>query len=92
MSVYTSTDLISSTNNLDTRKIDKNIENLRDLEWFNDLYVSERHYKSFFINLKVRRYLQSNLLVFRLKNNQKEQKKFIQLLEDVAQLREKNVN
>ncbi len=92
LSLLTSTDLISSPNcSLDTNKIDKNIEKLRELKWFNDLYVDERHHKSFFMNAKVRKYLQSNTLVSRLKNNQKEQKKFTQLLEDVAKIREKNL-
>jgi hypothetical protein len=93
LSIITSTELISSPNSgLDTNKIDKNIEKLRRLKWFNDLYVDEPQHKSFFISLKVRKYLQSNILVSRLENNQKEQKNFIQLLEDVAELREKNVN
>lgn len=93
MSLFTSTDLISSSNSsLNTRKIDKNIEKLRELEWFNDLYENERHHKSFLMNLKVRKYLQSKILVARLKNNEKEQKKFIQLLEEIAELREKSVN
>lgn len=91
LSLFTSTDLISSPNSsLNTNKIDKNIEKLRELKWFNDLYVDERHHKSFFVSLKVRKYLQSNILISRLKNNQKEQKKFIQLLEDVAKIRKKN--
>lgn len=92
LSLLTSTDLISSSNSsLNTNKIDKNIEKLRELKWFNDLYVDERHHKSFFMNAKVRKYLQSNILVSRLKNNRKEQQKFIQLLEDVAKIREKNL-
>ena len=91
LSLLSSTDLISASNSrLNTNKIDKNIEKLRKLKWFNDLYVDERHHKSFFINAKVRKYLQSNILVSRLKNNQKEQQKFIQLLVDVAKIREKN--
>lgn len=91
MSLFTSTNLRSSTNSsLNTRKIDKNIKKLRELEWFNNLYESERHHNSFFMNLKVRKYLQSNILVSRLKNNKNEQKKFMQLLVDVAKLREEN--
>ena len=93
LSFFTSTDLISSSNrSLNTSKIDKNIKTLRELEWFNNLYENERHHKSFFVNLKVRRYLQSNILVSCLKNNKNEQKKFNQLLEDVAKLREEKIN
>ena len=92
LSLLTSINLISSSSrSLNTRKIDKNIEKLRELEWFNELYEIERHRKSFFINVKVRKYLQSNILVARLKNNKNEQKKFIKLLEDVAKLRNKNL-
>ena len=93
LSILIAADLISSPNSrLNTNKIDKNIEKLRELKWFNDLYVDERHHKSFFVNLKVRKYLQSNIQVFRLKNNQKEQQKFNQLLEEVAKIREKNLD
>ena len=92
LSLLTSINLISSSSrSLNTRKIDKNIEKLRELEWFNELYKIERHRKSFFINMKVRKYLQSNILVARLKNNKNEQKKFIKLVEDVAKLRNKNL-
>ena len=93
LSLLTSTDLISSSKrSLNTSKIDKNIEKLRGLEWFNELYENERHHKSFFMNAKVRKYLQSNFLVSRLNNNPKEQKKFFELLEDVANIRDKNIN
>ena len=93
LSFFTSADLISSSNrSLNTSKIDKNIEKLRGLEWFNELYENERHHKSFFMNAKVRKYLQSNFLVSRLNNNPKEQKKFFELLEDVANIRNKNIN
>ncbi|RIJ66216.1 nitrite reductase [Rummeliibacillus sp. TYF005] len=89
LSLLSSTDLISSPNsNLNSKKIDKNIKKLRELRWFNDLYIDERHHKSFFINVRVRKYLQSNILVSRLKNNKKEQQKFIQLLEYVAKKRD----
>lgn len=83
-------DLVSSSNSsLNTRKIDRNIEKLRELAWFNELYIDERHHKSFYVNLKVRKYLQSHILVSRLQNSEKSKKKFIHLLEEIAQLREK---
>jgi len=70
VSLLTSTDLITSSNSsLNTRKIDKNIEKLRELKWFSCLYENERHQKSFFVNLKVRKYLQSTIRVSRLTRN-----------------------
>lgn len=51
----------------------------------------KRHLKSFYVNLKVRKYLQSHILVSRLQNSEKSKKKYIHLLEEVAQLREKNI-
>lgn len=81
-------DLVSSSNSsLNTRKIDRNIEKLRELAV---LMSYECHHKSFYVNLKVRKYLQSHILVSRLQNSEKSKKKFIHLLEEVAQLREKN--
>lgn len=91
LSLATSTDLTgSASDSLNTRKIDKNIDELRELEWFNALYESERHRKSFSINYKVRKYLQSTILVTRLKTSEREQQKFIRLLEHVSELREKS--
>ncbi|MFC4353518.1 nitrite reductase [Chryseomicrobium palamuruense] len=91
LSLATSTDLMGSGgSSLNTQKIDKNIDELRELEWFNAFYESERHRKSFSINFKVRKYLQSTILVTRLKTSEREQQKFIQLLERVAELREKS--
>lgn len=47
LSLLSSTDLISSPNSsLNSKKIDKNIKKLRELRWFNDLYIDERHHKS----------------------------------------------
>lgn len=90
ISVSAAISIFNPSTSLDTRKIDKNIERLRQLEWFNDLYESERHHKSFFINLKVRKYLESSIHVSRLRSNEREQKKFSQLLEEVAEVRDKN--
>lgn len=90
ISVSASINIFNPSTSLNTRKIDKNIEELRQLEWFNDLYENERHHKSFFINLKVRKYLESSIRVSRLKSNEREQKKFSQLLEKIAEVREKN--
>lgn len=86
--------LISNTNlfsfgsiGLNSRKIDKNIVELRSFTWFNELYENEEHHRSFFINLKIRKYLESSIRVSKLIRNEKEQRKFILLLEEVARNR-----
>lgn len=88
--IVTSTNVFMPDKGLDSRKIDRNINKLKLFSWFNELYEDDRHHSSFFINLHVRKYLESSIHVFLLKSSEKEQKKFIQLLEKVAQEREKN--
>ncbi|XKE94532.1 nitrite reductase [Metaplanococcus flavidus] len=74
---------------LNTQKIDKNVEKLKQSSWFINLYEDERYRRSFFANKKIRSYLQSSLRVNHLIKNEKAQKSFISLLEKQAQLREK---
>ncbi|MDI7742418.1 nitrite reductase [Lysinibacillus fusiformis] len=88
ISLASSINIFNGSSSLDTRKIDQNIERLRKLDWFNDLYESERHHKSFFINLEVRKYLESSIRISRLESSEREQKKFVRLLEKVANARE----
>ena len=90
ISIVTSTNVIMGNTGLDSRKIDRNINKLKFFLWFNELYEDDRHHSSFFINKHVRKYLESSIRVYLLKSSEKEQKKFIQLLEKVAQEREKN--
>lgn len=48
LSILTSTDLLSSGNtSLNTSKIDKNIEKLKQFPWFKELYNHEQHHRSF---------------------------------------------
>lgn len=90
ISLVSSINIFSGSSSLDTRKIDRNIERLRELDWFNELHNCERHRISFLINSKIRKYLQSSFRVQRLKTSKREQKKFIETLEKVAEAREKN--
>ncbi|MGE7186371.1 hypothetical protein ACQKKK_21090 [Peribacillus sp. NPDC006672] len=46
-------------NSLDTRKIDRNIEMLKNHTWFKDIYEDEKYHRLFFVNRNVRQYLQS---------------------------------
>ncbi|MDM5333772.1 nitrite reductase [Ureibacillus composti] len=88
LSILTSTDLLSSGNtSLNTSKIDKNIEKLKQFPWFKELYNHEQHHRSFFVSLKVRKYLESTIRVYLLTRNKKKQEEFILLLEKVAELR-----
>jgi len=75
---------------LNTKKIDRHIEKLKELAWFKNVYEDERHHQSFFINRKVRKYLQSSVRVRLLIKSEKSQKRFMKLLEEQAVLREKN--
>ncbi len=89
--------IISSVNLLDfnggrglnTQNIEKNIGKLKGYSWFNELYENEEHHRSFFVSLKIRKYLESSLRVSKLIRSEKERVKFIVMLEEVALLRNK---
>jgi hypothetical protein len=65
---------------LDTRKIDSNIELLKNEFWFKDIYNEEKYRKLFFVNRKVRGYLQNTHRVKRLIKKEKIQNAFIAFL------------
>ncbi|MFJ5792643.1 hypothetical protein ACIP9G_21515 [Lysinibacillus sp. NPDC093197] len=65
---------------LDTRKIDRNIELLKNEFWFEDIYNEEKYRKLFFVNRKVRRYLQNTRRVKRMIKKEKIQNAFITFL------------
>lgn len=89
ISLVTSINVFSGSSSLDTNKIDRNIERLRNSGWFDDLYISERHRSSFLADLQIRKYLQSSFRIQRLQKSEREQKKFIQKLEKAAEARKK---
>ncbi|PLS08623.1 hypothetical protein CVD27_02755 [Neobacillus cucumis] len=66
---------------LNTKKIDKNIEILKHQDWFKRIYEDEKYHKLFFTNKYVRAYLQSNFRVKKIVRNEKNQKKFLNLLD-----------
>ena len=72
-------------NSLNTRKIDQNIERLKELEWFNTIYDEEKYHRLFFVNRHVRGYLQSTLRVNKIIRSQKAQIKFMRLLDKQVQ-------
>lgn len=66
---------------LDTRKIDNNIEQLKQQAWFKKIYEDDKYHRLFFTNKHVRRYLQSNFRVKRIIRSHKAQRKLLLLLD-----------
>ena len=56
----------NGSNSLNTRKIDGNIEMLKQYSWFKNIYDNERYHRLFFGNRKVRKYLQNTYRVKRI--------------------------
>lgn len=71
----------SGNTSLDTRKIDKHIEKLKEHDWFLTIYENEKYRRLFSVNRKVRGYLQSKRRVNRLIHYPIAQERFIKLLE-----------
>ncbi|MFJ8248143.1 hypothetical protein [Peribacillus asahii] len=72
----------NGSNSLDTRKIDRNIEMLKKYSWFKDIYDDERYHRLFFVNRKVRKYLQNTYRVKRIIKKEDFQMKFIKFLNE----------
>ncbi|MBT2668843.1 hypothetical protein J7J00_25935 [Bacillus sp. ISL-4] len=68
-------------NSLDTRRIDRNIEMLKNHTWFKDIYEDENYHRLFFVNRNVRRYLQSTMRVKRIIKRAKSQRVFLVYLD-----------
>lgn len=66
---------------LNTQKIDQNIDLLKRQAWFNLLYQDERYHRLFFVNRRVRKYLQSTIRVKKIISNPKAQQKFLLFLD-----------
>ncbi|MFJ8258379.1 hypothetical protein ACIQ4Z_14035 [Peribacillus asahii] len=74
--------ILNGSNSLDTRKIDRNIEMLKKYSWFKDIYDDERYHRLFFVNRKVRKYLQNTYRVKRIIKKEDFQMKFIKFLNE----------
>ncbi len=72
---------IGQDDSLNTKKIDKHIEELRKYNWFNELYDDEKYHRLFFVNKRVRKFLQSTYLTKRLIKNTNAQNTFKSFLE-----------
>ncbi len=69
-----------SSTTLNTKKIDKNIKNLQQYNWFNEIYQDDIYRKLFFANRNVRNYLQNNFRVKKIMKTKQAQKRFIDYL------------
>lgn len=75
----------SIDNSLDTRKIDRNIVRLKELDWFKTIYDEERYHRLFFINRNIRGYLQSTRRVNKIIRSEQAQIKFMRFLDKQIQ-------
>ncbi|WP_066303900.1 hypothetical protein [Bacillus sp. FJAT-29814] len=66
---------------LNTKKIDQNIEQLNQHNWFKNIYEDERYHRLFFVNKHVRRYLQSTIRVRKIIRSKEAQRKLLYLLD-----------
>lgn len=82
VSLLTAVDVSGSgTIGTNTRKVDRHITRLSQHEWFKILLEDERYTRSFMVNRKVRKHLESSLRIYLLEKSEREQKKFKRLLE-----------
>ncbi|WP_203339945.1 hypothetical protein [Planococcus beijingensis] len=72
---------VGSSNALNTKKIDRNIEKLLESDWFNKIYTNERYRNLFFPNKRIRYHLQSSRRAQNIIRSEKAQKKLLFLLE-----------
>lgn len=72
---------VGSSDTLNTKKIDRNIEKLLEFDWFSKLYTNETYHRLFFVNKRIRYYLQSSRRVKKIIRSKKAQQKLLSLLE-----------
>lgn len=70
-----------SSTGLNTRKIDNNIELLKQEGWFKKIYENEKYHRLFFTNRHIRAYLQSTVRVKKILRNNGSQKKLLRMLD-----------
>ncbi|MBM7661661.1 hypothetical protein JOC85_002464 [Bacillus mesophilus] len=66
---------------LNTKRIDSNIEMLKQEEWFRNIYKNQKYHRLFFANKYVRGYLQSKIRVKRIIHSEVAQRKFVLFLD-----------
>ena len=70
-----------SNNPLDTKKIDRHIDQLYGYKWFRKVYEDEKYRRLFFANKRIRSYLESNRRVKKMIKRKESQKKLLFLLD-----------
>lgn len=73
--------IVGSSETLNTKKINRNIEKLLESEWFSELYTNKRYRHLFFANKRIRYHLQSSRRAQNIIRSEKAQKKLVFLLE-----------
>ncbi|MGE7925682.1 hypothetical protein ACQKND_21190 [Viridibacillus arvi] len=71
---------IGYSGTLNTKKIDQNIDRLKQHEWFKNIYEDERYHRLFFVSKKVRLHLQSTIRVRKIIRSKKAQKNLLAFL------------
>ncbi|MDQ0859999.1 hypothetical protein [Bacillus sp. V2I10] len=72
---------IGYSDTLNTKKIDQNIERLNQHDWFNKIFEDEKYHRLFFVNKRIRRYLQSTIRVRKIIRSKEAQRKLLLLIE-----------
>jgi hypothetical protein len=70
---------------IDTRTVDRHIEELNQHQWFSSLYHNEKYRKQFFMNVHIRSYLESKRRVNKLIDDPVAREKFMELLQKQQQ-------
>ena len=73
--------LVGVSVSLDTKKIDKNIELLKQQGWFKRIYEDEKYHRLFITNRKVRAYLQSRTRIKKIIRSKEAQRKLLLLID-----------
>ncbi|MFD4490522.1 hypothetical protein [Lysinibacillus fusiformis] len=68
---------LDGSTTLHTTKIDRNMERLRQYDWFEEEYQDDRYHRLFFANRHVRKYLQHNRRVNQMMKKKRAQAKCI---------------
>lgn len=77
---------IGYSNSLNTKKIDQNIDLLKQQDWFEEIYRDEKYHRLFFANKHVRGYLQSTTRVKKIIRNREAQTKLLNFLDKQLKL------
>ncbi|MGM0922633.1 MAG: hypothetical protein ACQEWW_15680 [Bacillota bacterium] len=72
---------IGYSDTLNTKKIDQNIERLNQHDWFKKIYEDEKYHRLFFVNKRLRSYLQSTISVRKIIRSKEEQRKLLLIIE-----------